>query len=136
MRKLQITLLIVLSSIFFTNGAIAQNKPLACQVEAAAGLLWENGRWVTKSFVRSKFILVQTGNTLTLASVGKVLAAPPEMVTCRNTKHEIECTSEVGGGLYFDSRTLNGGISMLFGSTNSSDERDTVTAKVFSCTAF
>jgi hypothetical protein len=32
--------MIVLSLIFFTNGAIAQNKPLACQGEAAAGVDW------------------------------------------------------------------------------------------------
>lgn len=43
MKKLQITLMIGLSLIFFTNGAIAQNKPLGCQGAAAAGVDWQNG---------------------------------------------------------------------------------------------
>lgn len=38
MKKLQITLMIVFSSSFFTIGAFAQNKPLACQTDAFGGL--------------------------------------------------------------------------------------------------
>jgi hypothetical protein len=45
MTKLQVSKLILLGSIFFASGVIAQNKPLACQTDAAGGLEWENGRW-------------------------------------------------------------------------------------------
>jgi hypothetical protein len=75
MKKIHITLLIILSSVFFSAGAVGQNKPLACQTEADAGLSWDYGRWVTKTFNGSKFILVQTKDGLTGESVGKALKA-------------------------------------------------------------
>lgn len=136
MKTIPIYLLILLCTVFFTNVAQAQNKPLACQVEASAGLKWESGRWVTRSFEEDKFILVQAGNTLTTASVGKVLRANPINVSCRNTNPQIDCTDLVGGGLFFDPTVLRGGISQLLGSTNSGPNTDTVTVQIFSCTPF
>ena len=136
MKKIPVALLILLCSVLFTNGAIAQNKPLACQVDASAGLNWENGRWVTKSFVTNKFILVQAGNTLTTDSVAKALKATLKNVSCRNAYPQIDCTDVSGGGLYFDPRVLRGGISQLIGSTDSGSVRDTVTVEIFSCTPF
>jgi hypothetical protein len=136
MKKMPVALLILLCSVFFTNGAIAQNKPLACQVDAAGGLKWENGKWVNKNFETRKFILVQAGNTLTTDSVGKALDAPPLLVSCRNVNPQIDCTDWSGGGLFFDPRVLKGGISQLLGSTNSGALRDTVTVQIFSCTPF
>jgi hypothetical protein len=50
MKKLQATVLIALSSIFFTTEVIAQNIPLACQGEESAGLDWKQGTWVVKKF--------------------------------------------------------------------------------------
>ncbi|MEY3517763.1 MAG: hypothetical protein RLZ89_623 [Pseudomonadota bacterium] len=44
MRK-SVTLVIIL---FCTNLALAQNKPLACQVNAFAGLRWKN--WLLKKY--------------------------------------------------------------------------------------
>ncbi len=132
-------LLILTSPLLSINTASAQNKPLACQVEAAAGLLWENGRWVTRSFELNKFILVQTRNTLTQDSVGKVLRATPDFVSCRNdvgNQLRIECSDVHGGSLFFDPKTQKGGISQLIGGTTSADARDTVTVQVFSCTPF
>ena len=137
MKKLQITLMIVLSSVFFTNGATAQNKPLACQVDEAAGLDWENGRWVTQKFVTSKFILVQAGNNLTNESVAKVLKNPfPKQITCRYSAPEFTCFDHAGQTLYFNPIALKGGISKLFGSTGVGAERDSVAVQVFSCTPF
>jgi hypothetical protein len=138
MRKLRITLMTVLGSILITNGAVAQNKPLACQVEASAGLTWENGRWLTKSFQLSRFILVQTRNTLTIDSVAKAIQARPINVSCRNisTTENIECTDASGGSLYIDLKTFKGGVSQLHGSTDTETARDTVSVQVFSCTAF
>ena len=97
MRKLNILLLIFLCSMFFTNGAVAQNKPLACQVEAAGGLDWENGRWITARFVKNNFVLVQAGNNLTNESVAKVLnARNPKFITCRYSDPEITCFDPFG----------------------------------------
>ena len=74
MRKSQIALLIFLSSIVFADKAFGQNKPLACQEDASAGLSWENGKWVSRKFVSDqKFILVQTEDGLTADSVAKAL---------------------------------------------------------------
>ena len=71
-KKIHFALLIILSSVFFSAGAIAQNKPLACQSDVSAGLSWENGRWVTSTFNGSKFILVQTKDGLTGESVERL----------------------------------------------------------------
>lgn len=138
MKKLRITLMIMFGSFFFMNGAIAQNKPLACQVDASAGLKWENERWQTKNFELSRFILVQARNTLTVDSVGKVLGARPINVSCRNIDplEKVECTDASAGSLYFDLKTFKGGISQLHGSVDTSALRDTVTVQIFSCTPF
>ena len=138
MRKLQITLMIVLSSFFFTNGAIAQNKPLACQEDASAGLKWENGRWTTKTFTsENKFILVQTKDGLTAESVAKAIGNEfANQVSCRNDPIHINCRDLTGGNLYFEPRTLKGGISQLLGSASNGTRRDTVSVQVFSCTPF
>ena len=141
MRKLGITLSIVLSSIFFTNGAKAQNRPLACQVEASAGLSWENGRWVTTRFITEKFILVQSGQILTADSVTKAMGFKVEysdQTSCTQPSvfGDILCVDRGGTSLFFSPKTLRGGISKLFGSTTDGARRDTVAVDVFSCTPF
>jgi len=138
MRSLQLLIIFLLGSLFLASGVAAQNKPLACQVEASAGLTWENGRWLTKSFQLSRFILVQTRNTLTIDSVAKAIQARPINVSCRNisTTENIECTDASGGSLYIDLKTFKGGVSQLHGSTDTETARDTVSVQVFSCTAF
>ena len=135
MKKLLSALLITLVG----ASVQAQNKPLACQMEESAGLRWENGRWVSSYFVPkpSKFILVQTGNTLTIESVAKVLNNPTvNLVTCRYVAPETACIDITGSGLYFNPKVLKGGISKLFGSTTEGPERDTLNVQVFSCTPF
>lgn len=136
MTKIPLTLLIALSSTLFTNEATAQNKPIACQGEAAAGLKWEKGQWVATTFITRKFILVQAGNTLTLDSAAKALSAPSTYVTCKNVSPQIVCNDIAGNSLYLDPITRTGGIASLFGSINQGNERDTVTVQVFSCTPF
>jgi hypothetical protein len=77
MKKTNILLILSLCSIFFSSGAAAQNKPIACQAEKAAGLDWSNGQWVTTTFNPnpSKFILIQTSDVLTKESVAKILGS-------------------------------------------------------------
>ena len=137
MRKLPTKLFIVLSSILFSTGIQAQNKPLACQVEEAAGLKWEGGRWVSKKFVLKKFILVQTGDTLTQESASNALEGANVFCKSINIISSITCFDQSGGSLYFNVKTLKGGVSQLTGSTmNEAVYRDSVTVEVFSCTPF
>jgi hypothetical protein len=138
MKTLPIMLLILASSLLSTKTASAQNKPLACQVEEAAGLDWENGRWVTTKFVTSKFILVQAGNNLTNESIAKVLNNPdPKQITCRYSAPEFTCFDHAGQTLYFNPIALKGGKSRLFGSTEiGTKKRDSVAVEIFSCTPF
>ncbi len=137
MRKLQVSILFLLGSIFFANNVIAQNQPLACQVDKAAGLDWVNGRWVTMTFDvnTAKFILVQDKDGLTRDSTAKALDTFPNLVTCR-ADSQFTCFDNFGGSLYFDPKTLNGGISQLYGSIASGTKKDSVTVRVFSCTKF
>lgn len=139
MKKIHITLLIILNSVFFSAGAIAQNKPLACQSDIKAGLSWQNKRWVTGQFVEKRFILVQIEDGLTTESVAKALYGSTDDygLICRNVRPQISCTGISGESLYFDPRTLKGGVSYLFGTTSTDmASRDTVTVDAFSCTPF
>ena len=139
MQKIHITLLIILSSVFFSAGAIAQNKPLACQGDAAAGLIWKNGQWATTTFTTGKFILIQTKDGLTTESVAEVLrAAYPPDVHCRNFASRISCSEGFGETLFFDPKTLKGGVSYLFGATSpdKKERKDTLSVEAFSCTPF
>ena len=128
---------IVLSSAFFTNRAIAQNKPLACQADAAAGLAWQNGRWVTDTFERQRYILVQAGKTFTRESVAKVfLHGIASQTTCVDLNPGVFCRDETGSALFFDQRALKGTIARMYGGVLEAVKRDTVTVEVFSCTPF
>lgn len=139
MQKIHITLLIILSSVFFSAGAIAQNKKLACQSEAVAGLEWKKDQWGPSTrFNLSKFILIQTKDGLTTKSVAKALRTKYlEGVLCRDngTKTRLSCTDTSGGYLYFDPRSLKGGVSQLLGSKSTDPNfKPAVSLSVFSCT--
>jgi hypothetical protein len=140
MQRIHITLLIILSSVFFSAGATAQNKPLACQGDKSAGLRWENGKWVTTMFATENFILIQTKDGLTTESLTKALGISERGVICRNVgaAHPfISCTSWYGHSLVFDPINLNGAVSRLIGATGPSRaERDTLSVDAFSCTPF
>lgn len=138
MQKIHITLLIIFSSAFFSAGAIAQNQPLACQVEASAGLSWDNGRWVTSTFRTGRFVLVQTKDGLTIESVAKVFGNNFSVI-CEKVlplTPKISCTDQIGNHLYFDPNNLAGGTSYLFGATGGEAKADTPYVSVFSCTPF
>jgi hypothetical protein len=138
MKTALMTLITVAISFLSTNTALAQNKPLACQENGMAGLKWENGNWTTKKFFsEGKFILVQTKDGLTVDSVAKAIGNDyPNQVFCKTVSPQISCMDGSGTYLYFDPRTLKGGISNTFGSTSNGSNRDTVSVAVFSCTPF
>jgi len=129
----------ILFGILCSTLAIAQNQPLACQTEAAAGLKWQDGRWQTRTFVERRFILVKSGKSLTIASVAKALDTLEEFVNCRNSVSEkIICSDTAGNFMFFRPETLKGGLASVFGASQSDQEqaRDTVTVSAFSCTPF
>ena len=141
MKKIAFTLLVVLNLTFFPNWALAQNQPLACQVEKSAGLKWERGRWVTTSFNTKKFILVQKdGNTLTVESVTKAWFGSDSYASQSSCKTSVMghilCADLSGNSLFFNPKNLKGGISALIGSIEEGDTRDTVSVDVFSCTPY
>ena len=129
MRK-ALTLLIALLS---ANLALAQNTPLACQVDAAAGLKWETGLWKTTRFIERKFILILSGTNLTKESVSKVMqGVPADFVTCtKNSDSSIFCSAPYGDVLFFNPKTYQGGRATIFGSTQNGDNRDTIAAEAF-----
>jgi len=133
--------------------AFAQNRPLACQADAAAGLNWENGQWEVTRFnpEPAKFILVQTGNSLTPESVTKLMdygsttPTPQSLLPSCKTKEfddplkQVVCTSGYTNGqsLVFSLRTLKGAMSQILGGImNGPRYRDSVSVTTFTCQPF
>ena len=131
MRK-ALTLLIAL---LCANLALAQNKPLACQVDAAAGLKWENGQWRIARFIEKKFILVLSGKTLTKDSVSKAWGteANTNDIICITNFNSVFCSGIFGESLIFNHENYRGGISLIFGATTESKQRDTLSVDAFTC---
>ena len=132
MRK-ALTLLIAL---LCANLALAQNKPLACQVDAAAGLKWENGQWRIARFIEQKFILVLDGKILTKESVERAFNLGHSNFVCRTTFNgKILCNNDTGSQLFFNPYNLKGGLAATFGATMD-DTPDTVSVDVFTCQTY
>ena len=128
--------LTLLMTFLCANVALAQNKPLACQVDASAGLKWENGQWKVARFTAEKFILVQQGNILTKESVAKAMSNRfPNQITCTTDVVDslITCTDRSGGNLIFQPGSLRGGVSQLVGALTTENVRDALTVDVFTC---
>ncbi len=138
MKMCQLFFIIGMSSVIFSNVALAQNQPLACQGESAAGFSWENNRWVTSNFFTRKFILVKAGNTVTIDSAAQALRTKYiDGVTCRTSPSlNVSCNDTSGGNFYLSLRTLKGGISQILGASLIDAQRDTVSVEIFSCTPF
>ena len=137
MKKISFTLVAVLSSIFLSTEAVAQNQPLACQSDARAGLTWKDAQWDVAAFVPIRFILVKTNDGLTNDSVGEIFASSANDVFCRTNYSRISCHDSYGGFLFFDPKTRKGGFSKLYGAIlDRMDQRDTPTLTAFSCTPF
>lgn len=127
--------------------AFAQNRPLACQADESAGLDWKNGRWEVARFTPkpSKFILVQTGDSLTTESVAKIFSAVETpnsfMPSCRRDAGDdhVFCTDGYNSGqaLIFSFRTMKGSITNLFGGISANQQqRDSVSVATFTCQPF
>jgi hypothetical protein len=131
MKKLLFALLIT----FVGVSVQAQNKPLACLDIAVGGLQWENGRWTNSTFKDEKFILVLEGDSFTKESIGKVLKHSSSSVgiSCSVLGPLITCSS-FARQLIFNTKTLKGGVSSLFGSSmQDGSYKDSVYVQAFSC---
>lgn len=126
--------------LFFGTNTYAQNKPLACQEDAAGGLDWEKGRWMPVKLTTSKYILVLRGNTLTENSASKVLGEELSVnpkTTCLVVFGErTSCFDELGGYLIFDPKTMKGAVAQILGGTSLGSTRDTLSVKAFTCQPF
>ena len=136
MRK-ALTLLIALLCI---NLALAQNKPLACQVDASAGLRWENGQWKVSKFVDSRFILIMNGDTLTKESVSRAMSGSGSVifsdVICKTNSFnkKIFCTDFGGYEISLDPQNLKGGMSRIWGATTAENSfKDAILVDAFTC---
>ncbi len=129
---------IILLGIFGTVAQVmAQNAPLACQVEAAGGLIWEGNKWSATSFNQGKFILVLEGNNLQSESASKAMHLNAPTICTEVSSGDISCSDEYGGYLIFDPKTLRGTIARIGGGTSSDlSSRDTVSVEVFVCQGY
>jgi len=138
---------LLLATALLIAPAFAQDRPLACQADAAAGLDWENGRWEVTNFNPrpAKFILVQTGDSLSPESVAKVFSESETpkhlMPICRRDAGDdyVFCTDgyNAGRSLIFSFRTMNGSRAALFGSISANQKyRDSVIVTTFTCQPF
>lgn len=119
------------------NHVLAQNMPLACQVEAAGGLKWEDGKWKTVSFTKNKFILVLKENTLKAESASKAMHLNSPTECSKVALGRISCLDQFGGYLLFDPKTLRGTVTRISGGADAdSQSRDTVSVEVFTCESF
>lgn len=136
-------ILTVIAGVLLIAPAFAQNQPLACQADKAAGLDWERNEWEVTEFKPNpaKFILVLRGNSLNLDSVAKFFNDSERMPTCsvHSFTGQILCTSGYinGDSLFFSPRTMKGARAKLFGGTQQGPEkRDSVSVTTFTCQPF
>lgn len=132
--------MILLLALLCADLSFAQRQPLACQVDASSGLVWEGGKWRAGWFAPQKFILVRDGSTFTKESVASAFhTRHSQDIVCFNTFNpKVICLGVAGGKtIYFDLSTLRGGISTIFGSTQADNEiKDTVSVDAFTCQPF
>ncbi len=132
--KFVIGLMLVSLSMF----TYAQRTPLACQVDEAAGLQWEEGKWNVRKFnPTKKFILVREGNLLTRDSVAKAVERSSMLMKCEDKLDgDVMCTNSSGFSMMFSLTTNKGGMSRLFGATMANIDKDSVMVEAFTCTPF
>lgn len=133
--RLILKILSALATTTLTLTAAAQTQPLACQMVANGGLVWEHGAWKVGKFKEERFILVASGGNLSTESVGKALHGLN--VQCRLSNGRSICMDDGGGFMIFDHRTLQGTwLQGLGGTVTSMSGRDSLHAAAFICERF
>jgi len=107
-------------------------QTFACQFVAAAGLNWENGSWVTKTFIeRNPFFisLNPDGQTIDKKSIAQLVPIP----TCAG-EVIISCSGAAGAFLSFSPSALKGAYALTLGSVTPDKERkDSIMISPFIC---
>jgi len=107
-------------------------QTFACQFVAAAGLDWENGAWITKTFnvANPFFISLNTdGKTIDKKSIAQLVVIP----TCSG-EIIITCSGASGAFLSFSPSALKGAYARTFGSiTPDKEGKDSVWISPFIC---
>jgi hypothetical protein len=140
-------LITTMALLCFPFGAYAQDQEVwACQQDEAAGLFWENNRWVTQRVIAQTLLIT-------------IPTAPPSRTEvsdnrsngtfktgdnsifgmfCRtNSFDDMSCISDAGYQMFlFDRATGRLGYASLFGALMSDDRRDTVASHIYNCTKF
>ena len=136
MRTLSLILTICITVI--SGSVMAQNDTYACQYIKTAGLSWKNGKWNSDSFINDDpFFLSAINNKLTSASVSKIFDGTEvncfEKVTVSDSQ---TCATRFAELLIFNFKTMNGGVSNIYGSQVQSNQqrKDTLSVGAFTCT--
>ncbi len=131
-----LVLAVVLAALALPANA-QESYTLACQYTEDAGLKWENRGWALRNFrPDDPFFLKVANGRLTTETVARVVEiSSPENVSCmKNDFSTYEaCMDYLGGSLFFDYKNYRGGISQLYGSTNTGDSRDSIRVSTFIC---
>lgn len=116
--------------LLMAGNSLAQT--FACQFVAAAGLKWENGSWVTKTFVEGSpfFIgLNSDGKTIDTKTITRLVTSPK----CTGDLL-ISCSGLAGEFLYFSPSAGKGAYALTVGSiVDDSRPKDTLSVSPFIC---
>lgn len=110
----------------------------ACQYSRAIGFVSEQGSWKSTTFKLEKpFFLSLDSRGLPDEKSLAVFRMMPNKVTCERfaiDRDAIGCGEGQGAsGLTFNTKTLEGAVSAIFGAGLTDPPRDTLSIKVFSC---
>ena len=141
------TLIAFLASLLtlLSTSAMAQKIVYACQFTESAGLKPDQSGWKTTSFTLGKpFFLTDENENLTKESVIKAMHWEFSEVLCydstlKRNRYVRHCIDGLGGSLYFNTATLNGGVSFLYaaGFTNENifkKDASSIFVSAFTCT--
>ena len=131
-------------------GAYAQDQEVwACQQDEAAGLFWENNRWVSAGINPQTLLITipaapprRTPNEITdnrNNGTYKLGDGSDSGMFCRtNFNMSVACLNQTGSRfLLLDRETGRLGFALLVGALSmSSDYRDTVASMIYNCTKF
>lgn len=110
----------------------------ACQYSNSSGFVYEAGRWKPTSFVLKKpFFLTLNSQGLPDEKSLEALGMLASRVTCGRPitiGDAIGCgEARTAGALSFNTKTLEGAVSNVFGAAMNGPQRDTVMVELFSC---
>jgi hypothetical protein len=118
------------------SGAVAQEKEVwACQMDESVMLKWENNEW--EVYTITPYNLLLTLNSDNTGSIDRSDDEPFTIECSAAYRNRISCLDRPKWSHFlFSPDTGKLSQSLLFGGTQTDRDRDSVTAKIFSCTKF